>query len=158
MGIGTRGYHPAISAMHASMQLRAELAEAKWEQIEKLQENQKLKKSYWVQRQSSALADLRALDPLGWSDWYNSDAVPDFGTIRERALIIEARVRELLGNRPVTRVVARLYRGVFVWFDSRGCFVYGEDGKIYEFTSEAEAHGHIDATLEMCGKLLGALA
>lgn len=158
MGIRTRGYHPAIYAMRESMLLRQELREQEWNRMEKIQRNKQLRRSYWLQRMGNALANLKSLDPDGWESWFDGDALPEKATFREYTLVIEARVRELLGDRPAIRAVARLYRGVFIWHDGSGCFVFGEDRRIYEFADEAEARGHIDATLAMCGQLLGALA
>ena len=155
MGIGTRGYHPAISAMRDSMELRAELLEAQWERMNKIQEHKQLKKSYWLQRMTRAMSALRAADPLGWEAWFDSDAVPD-ARFSEMAPVVEARVRFLTGRQ--LRAVARLYRGVFIWHDAHGCFIFDESQRIYEFIDEAEARGHVDATLAMCGSLLGALA
>lgn len=155
MGIQTRGFHPAIYAMRASMALREELAEQRWQETKKIQENQQLKKSYWLQRMSCAMSALRAADPLGWQAWFDSDAVPD-ERFSVMAPIVEERVRSLTGRR--IRATARLYRGVFIWRDQNGYFIFDESQRIYEFIDEAEARGHIDATLAMCGKLLGALA
>jgi hypothetical protein len=151
MGIRTRGFHPAIYAMQASMELRRELVEGQMAKTEKLQ----LKKTYWYQRMSRAMEMLKAADPAGWEAWFDSDAVPD-ARFSEMAPIVETRVSQLLNVRKV-RVPARLYRGVFVWRDQSGYFIFGDDGRIYEFEDEGLARGHIDATLAMCGGLLGSL-
>jgi hypothetical protein len=160
MGIRTRGYHPAISAMRESMLLRQELLETQMENSIKKAENKKLRRSYWWQRLANAMADLRSTDPEGWEAWFDSDAVPEYGTEKSRALLVEARIRELLGHqsRSVQKATARLYRGVFIWRDQHGAFLFDESHRIYEFIDEAEAQGHVDATLAMCGSLLGALA
>jgi hypothetical protein len=154
MGIRTRGYHPAISAMRESMLLHQELREMEWAKMDKLSENKQLRRSYWYQRQANAMASLKAIDP-NWEAWYDSDAVPEFGTEKSRALLVEARVAELAqqNSRPFSRSVARLYRGVFIWHDQAGYFIFGENKRFYEFVSEEEAKGHIDATLALCSTL-----
>jgi len=146
--------------MRESMLFRQELLEEAWAKMDQFNANKQLKKSYWHQRQSLAMGELKAIDPQGWEAWYDSDAVPEYGTEKSRALLVEARVAELAekNNRTVVRAVARLYRGVFIWRDQAGYFIFGEDRRIYEFVEEGEAKGHIDATLAMCGSLLGALA
>lgn len=160
MGIRTRGYHPAISAMRESMLLHQELREQEWAKMDKLNENKQLRRSYWYQRQANAMTALKTIDPQGWEAWFDSDAVPEYGTEKSRALLVEARVAKLAQNknRPHVRAEARLYRGVFIWRDQVGFFIFDESKRIYEFVSEEEAKGHIDATLAMCGTLLGALA
>jgi hypothetical protein len=108
------------------------------------------------------MADLRSIDP-DWEAWFDSDAVPEYGSEKGRALLVEARVREIAKSKPSVRPVARLYRGVFIWRDPHGCFLFDESHRIFEFINEAEARGHVDATLAASaalntGALLGALA
>lgn len=147
MGTRTRGYHPAIYAMRESMLLRQELREQEWAHVQKQTLNKTLRKSYWFDRQCTAMAALKAIDPTGWETWYDSDAVPVWGTEKSRALLVEARVRELAARlgRPYIRAVARLYRGQFIWQDPAGCFIYGKERKIFEFKDQNEAKAHIDA-------------
>lgn len=163
MGIRTRGYHPAISAMRESMLLHQELREQEWAKMNKLSENKQLRRSYWLQRLGNAMTSLKAIDP-NWEAWFDSDAVPEYGSEKSRALLVEARVAKLAqqNSRPLLRSVARLYRGVFIWRDQAGFFIF-ESKRIYEFVSEEEAKGHIDATLAAStalstGTLMGALA
>lgn len=155
---GHWNYEPRTYAMRMSMDLRKELLENQMEHNLKQAENKKLRRSYWWQRLALAMADLRSIDPQGWEAWFDSDAVPEYGSEKSRALLVEARVREIAKSRPSVRAVARLYRGVFIWRDQHGFFLFDESHRIYEFLDEAEARGHVDATLEMCGSLLGALA
>jgi hypothetical protein len=52
----------------------------------------------------------------------------------------------------------RDYRGVLIYETGLGAVVYGENGARYELESISEAEAFIDATLAMCGSLIGALA
>lgn len=155
---GHWNYEPRTYGMRAARELRAELLEKQMEESIKQNEKKALRRSYWWQRLAFAMANLKALDPTGWEAWFDSDAVPEVGTEKSRALLVEARCRHLAGNRPTVRATARLYRDVFIWRDHYGYFIFDESKRIYEFKSEGEAKGHIDATLAMSGRLLGALA
>jgi hypothetical protein len=55
-------------------------------------------------------------------------------------------------------VVGRLYRGSFIYsLPSGEVFVLGEENRKYDFPSVSEAQAMIDATLAMCGLLIGSL-
>lgn len=155
---GHWNYEPRTYAMRASIELREELTR---QAMDKLTDKQ-LTKTYWFQRLSNAMTGLRAIDP-NWEAWFDNDEnVPAVSSFRHHTLLVEDRIRTVAqqNNRTVVRAVARLYRGVFIWRDKDGYFIFGEgEAKgIYEFDDEGEAQGMIDATLAMCGSLLGALA
>lgn len=156
MGNTCSGYHPQIFAMRLTQDLREGLREAQ----EKRRENKQLRKSYWYGRLANAMTNLKRIDPDGWEAWFDSDAVPDYDTDKNRALLVEQRITTLLQGtqKPYMRAKSRLYRGTFIWTDPQGAFIFREDGQVAEFTGEREAEAYIDATLEMSGRLLGALA
>jgi|GEM_PF-2664118 len=147
---GHWNFEPRTYAMRRSMELRQELLETQMEQNLKQAEKKKLRRSYWWQRLANAMANLKALDPAGWEAWFDSDAVPEYGTEKSRALLVEARVRDLGGkNRPAMQAVARLYKGVFIWRDAFGCFLFDESKRTIEFKNDGEAKAHIDAALAL---------
>lgn len=146
--MGSTSSHLNILAMHQAQSLRQNLLADQTQQTERRLRNRTLRRSYWVERLSVAMSDLKALDPTGWATWFDSSAVPD-GTPRQLVPYIEARVASLAAaqRRPFSRAIARLYRGVFIWVDATGAFLFRDDNRIVEFVDAAEARAFIDASL-----------
>lgn len=146
---GHWNYEPRTYAMRMSVDLRLELADAALERSLRQGENKKLSRAYWKQRLAIAMADLKHLDPTGWEAWFDSPAVPERGTEKSRALIIEARIREL-AKKPVKPLKPKLYRDAFIWeTGNKNFLVFDSDcKKVHEFSSEAQAKSHIDKTLD----------
>lgn len=87
---------------------------------------QKMASAYWKQRWNNALDCLRTEDPNGWQAWYDDDNnVPAESNNRKFAELVEARVKVMTGARPVYSARAR--RGIFIWRDQIGFFVYSKE-------------------------------
>jgi len=139
-GITVGGYHPRIHHMQWVMGQR------EWNtfQMEKAMNKKKMRAMYWTQRLANALFQIRCFDPIGWEAWFDDDNnVPADSTNKDMALLIEDRVRVLIGRYP--KHIARACRNIFIWTDEFGVvYVYSkEEGKdplyAHEFKSIDEA-------------------
>lgn len=120
-GITTRGYDPRIHRMQWVMAQRELVREQEYRMLNK----KKMRFAYWQQRLGNALDILRTVDAQGWERWFDDDNnVPDTSN-REMATLVEARVMELAGSYPVIK--ARTFRGIFIWQDQLGFFVYSKE-------------------------------
>ena len=151
-GITSGSYDPRIHRMQYVMAQR----ETNREREFYLMSKKKTRASYWAQRLTNALSVLRAADPTGWERWYdNDDNIPAEGTNREYCRLVEARVIALTGTYPVIKARAR--RGIFVWQDELGYFVYSKEvGKdplyVIEFESMEAAEAFLAGLpLHNCG-------
>lgn len=115
-------YDPRIFKMYMSMELRERLREDE----EKRRYKRQLAGAYWLQRATVAFWALRDGVP-GGEAWFDDDAnVPAYGPARERALVVEARVRE---EAELPLYKASLYRDVFIWTDAQGAFLFQRTDK-----------------------------
>lgn len=141
-GVTVGGYHPNIWAMHRSMALREILAG----NVEQAMNKKKMRSMYWAQRLLNAMSLLRVSDLKGWEAWFDNDEnVP--ADDKQMAFLIEKRVRFLTGHYPT--ITARTHRGIFVWTDELGVYVYSKEvGKraLYalEFSSKGEAEAFLN--------------
>jgi hypothetical protein len=121
-GITVGGYHPRIHHMQMVM------AQREWnaDMSEKSMKKKKMRANYWSQRLSNAMGTLYQADPNGWEAWFDNDKnVPAEANDREFALIVETRVRELVGYYPFFK--CRTRRGIFIWQDALGVYVYSKE-------------------------------
>jgi len=142
---GRRGggvaYDPRTFKMHMVMDLRERLQE----EDERRRYKRQLAGAYWLQRATVAYWALRDHVADGEA-WYDDDRnVPAYGTARERALLVEARVREC-ADLPAYR--ARLYKDVFIWTDDLGAFMFQRTDKEHwsaiSFPNASAARGFVD--------------
>ncbi len=117
------------------------------EQLERMMSKKKMRAMYWRQRFANSIDALKQADPQGWERWYDDDKnVPADALDREFASLVEARVIELTGAFPLFRARAR--RGIFIWEDMFGFFVYSKEvGKeplyVIEFESFEQSESFI---------------
>lgn len=137
-GITVGGYHPQIFTMHLVMAQREILAD----DVERAMNKKKMRSMYWNQRLANAM-------PSGWEAWFDNDAnIPADADDKQMAYLVEERVRFLIGSSYPT-ITARIHRGIFVWTDELGVYVYSKEvGKraLYalEFSSKGEAKAFLN--------------
>jgi hypothetical protein len=151
-GITSRGYQPNIFAMHRAMELREQLQAENETRMDRAMQVRQLRKSYWYGRLANAMTDLKAIDPEGWEAWFDDDAnVPAIISHKDLALLVEQHLQDLLAGlqRPLQRATAKLYKGVFIWVDTRGAFMFSDSGRILDFVNADEARAHVDAALAL---------
>lgn len=125
--------------------------------LERVMNKKKMRAMYWTQRLSNAMSLLRVIDPNGWEAWYDNDSnVPAEATDREFALLVETRVRALIGHYPTLK--ARACRGIFIWTDEfNTVYVYSKEvakRPLYalEFTNFAQAEAFVRGLpIDNCG-------
>lgn len=151
-GITSGSYDPRIHRMHFVMNFREVNREREFHMMSK----KKTRASYWTQRLTNAMSVLRAVDPANWERWYDNDEnIPAEGTNREFSRLVEARVIALTGSFP--SIKARARRGIFVWQDELGFFVYSKEvGKdplyVIEFDSMEAAEAFLAGLpIDNCG-------
>jgi len=121
-GITKGSYDPRIFKMQWIMAQREMVRDQEYRMMNK----KRMRGMYWKQRLGNAIDKLRTTDPTGWERWYDDDKnVPDNGTEREWALLVEARVVELTGDYPVIK--CRTFRGIYIWQDALGVYVYSKE-------------------------------
>lgn len=95
-------------------------------EFERIMNNKKMRAMYWEQRLVNAMDALYTADPNGCEAWYDNDQhVPADATTKQMALLVESRVKDLTGAAPFYRARAR--RGIFIWQDRIGFFVYSKE-------------------------------
>jgi len=114
---------------------------------ERMMNKKKLRFAYWLQRFTNAMSVLRTLP--NWEKWFDDDDnVMEEATDREYAVLIEAHVRDVLGDYP--KFKTSIHRGIFIWQDNLGYFVYGKETGVkhslypFEFATLQEAQAFID--------------
>ncbi len=125
--------------------------------METIMNKKKMRGMYWAQRLSNAMGFLRKSDPANWEAWFDNDAnVPADATDQQMAVILEARVRSLIGHYPILKT--HVCRGIFIWTDEfNGVYVYSKEvGKrpLYalEFNTPAEAEAFVRGLpIDNCG-------
>lgn len=72
-------------------------------------------RDYWPSKFRTALAELQDIDPDGWADWWNSDAVPVILTNKERYEYVSARIEHLKAER------SKIDQRADQWAEARMC-------------------------------------
>lgn len=118
------------------------------QETEQAMNKKKTRAMYWNQRLANAFGILRSVDPNNCQAWFDDDTnVPADANDQQMSVIIETRVRSLIGHYPTLK--ARSCRGIFIWSDEfNGVYVYSKEvGKktLYalEFANMAEAESFI---------------